>query len=79
MCIVSQSNLQSMMYLSSANFSHVPTWEQGWHWTLMDVSGHYAPLNKICNSGMLQHTFRSSETLGEAAKNVIHLLHLLKC
>lgn len=43
------------------------------------VTGQDAPLNKVYNSGMLKHTFRSSEILGEAAKNVIYLLYLLKC
>lgn len=28
---------------------------------------------------MLKHTFRSSKILGEATKNVIHLMYLLKC
>lgn len=60
------------MYLSFANFSHMPTWDKGCHWT------GEALLRKVSNSGMLKDTLRSSKVLGEAAKNVIHLLYLLR-
>lgn len=61
-----------MMYLSFANFSHMPTWDKGCHW-IVGTSG-----KRVYNSGMLKHTFRSSKILGEATKNVIHLMYLLK-
>lgn len=61
-----------MIYLSFANFSHMPTWDK------RGVIGQQAPLKKVYNAGMLKHTFRSSKILEEATKNVIHLMYLLK-
>lgn len=50
----------------------MPTWDKGRHW-IVGTSG-----KRVYNSGMLKHIFRSSKIPGEATKNVIHLMYLLK-